>query len=208
MRDLPEIVRDLREAMQQQAAIVKRIEGLTGELEKHEAEAVASRASCPYGAIVEEWNRRCAARGCKRRNTAGELKAAMLRVWRKYPDLALWRAAFDAVGRSEWWTGGGGWQGTLESFLRPSHYGKFFDEGTGAVAAEPEQAGSNPAGAVPSLFVSAEDVIDELLADRRKPLPEGFPGADPREVRGRDDDEFGRRIALLREWLAGDWRFA
>lgn len=205
MKDPTEVAREFRETYQQAAAILKRLDDLVKVLEQEAAERGSSGAVVPYDEIVREWNARCAVHGMKRRNTAGELKAGILRVWRKYPNLDSWRAAFDAVARNSWWRGEGGWQGTLESFIRPVHYGKFFDEGLGAAA--PAASGTLAVGAGAPEEDPVEAEIDALLADKTRPLPSGFAGRDPREVRGKDDEEFLRRLEALKTYIAGDWRF-
>lgn len=210
MADLGELARELREALQQQQAVTTRLLGLCAALEKESIEKGQSGVLCPYDEIVAEWNARCGKVGMKRRNTAGELKVAILRIWRKYPNLDTWRAAFDACARNEWWRGDGGWKGNLESFVRPAHYGKFFDE---ALAAVPAAAPAASRGlALDGDGSSAVDKVDEeirlLLDDKARPLPSGILVADPREVRGKDDAEFVRRLDLLKDALAGDWRFS
>lgn len=206
MADFGALVRELREALQQQAAVTKRIEGLCSALERESIERGSSGTLAPYDEIVREWNERCATRGMKRRNTAGELKVAILRVWRKYPDLDLWRAAFDACARNDWWRGERGWQGSLESFVRPVHYGKFFDEGVGAATPTSRGDGGLAFGQDAPVGDLVEEEVSALLADRARPLPvTGVP--DPREVRGVDDAEFVRRLDVLKDALRLDFRF-
>lgn len=206
MADVGAIVTELQEALRQRAAIDARIEALVKGLGEEVAAEGASLSVVPYQAIVDEWNRRCASVGMMRRTTIGTLKAAALRVWRRYANLDLWKAAFDACARNDWWRGErGGWRGSLESFLRPAHYGNFFDQGLGA--AEPAPSGTVAVGASAPTVDAVEEEISALLDDRARPLPSGFKGPDPREVRGKDDAEFVRRLDLLKEWLAGDWRF-
>ena len=48
---------------------------------------------------------------------------------------------------------------------------------------------------------AVEGEISALLNDKTRPLPADFRGKDPREVRGKDDDEFIRRMLVLRDWL-------
>ncbi len=203
MRDLGELSRELREALQQQAAITARIETICRALEAESIEKGQSGTTVPYDEIVKEWNQRCATRGMKKRNTAGELKPAMLRVWRKYPDLQVWRAAFDACARNSWWRGEGGWQGTLESMLRPINYGKFFDEAVGAAPVNPSET-----LALGKDGDRVEEFLSEFLRDKAAEIPTGFKGKDPREVRGKDDAEFARRYDALRDFCRSDWRFA
>lgn len=208
MADLGELARELREALQQQQAVTERLLRLCAALEKESIEKGQSGVLVPYDAIVTEWNERCAARGMKRRNTAGELKPALLRIWRRWPSMDTWKAAFDACARNEWWTGSGGWRGNLESFVRPAHYGKFFDE---AVAAAPVSAPSADRGLAFPEHGEEGDLVEEeisaLLDDKKRPLP--ITGLlDPREVRGRDDAEFQRRLEVLTEAMRSDFRFA
>lgn len=208
MPDLGELVRELREALQQQQAVTERIARLTAALEKESVKEGSSGAVVPYEEIVREWNSRCAARGMKRRNTAGELRVPMLRVWRKYPSLDTWKAAFDACARNDWWRGERGWQGNLESFLRPAHYGTFFDE---ALAAAPATAPASNRGLALEEPIGEDKVeaeISLLMSDRARPLPSGITVKDPREVRGKDDEEFVRRYEALKDALSQDWRFA
>ena len=203
--DIGEIARELREALQQQQAITVRLLALCASLEAEAIEKGASGVSVPYDEIVKEWNARCASVGMKKRNTAGETKPAILRVWRKYPSMETWRAALDACARNEWWRGERGWQGTLESFLRPINYGKFFDEGLGAAEPAPSQR-ANIGG--PPVVDKVEEEIAALLDDKSRPLPFGIVVPDPRDVRGKDDQEFVRRRDRLKEALSEDWRFA
>ena len=203
MADLGELTRELREALQQQQAVTHRLTALVEALEAESIEQGSSGTECPYDEIVKEWNVRCAKVGMKKRNTAGELKRNMLVAWRKHPNLDTWRAAFDACARNKWWRGEGDWLGNLESFLRPKNYGKFFDEALSA--APPDDS------AAPSLLGEpdrVEDEIDRMLANKAMPLPSGFTGKDMREVRGKDDEEFVRRLEALRAWMRNDWRFA
>lgn len=208
MADVGSIARELREALQQQAAVAKRIDGLVAALERESIEQGSSGVLVPYDDLIREWNDRCAKVGMKRRNTAGELKPAMLRVWRKYPNLDSWKAAFDACARNKWWRGEGGWQGNLESFLRPSKYGQFFDEGLGSAAPAPAPSGGLAFGEDAPMIDKVDDEISALLADRARPLPSGIKVKDPREVRGKDDEEFVARLDALKDALAADWRFS
>lgn len=211
MAILTEALRELREATQQGKAVMERLSKALDSLAQVAAEqdpsAAAGGTLCPYDEIVKEWNARCAAVGMAPRNTPGTLKAKMLLLWRRYPSMDLWRAAFDACANNDWWKGGGGWRGNLESFLRASHSDKFFDEAIGAAA--PVTRVTLPSDASGRIAQgSVEEEIDELLRDPARPLPSGCPCADPREVRGKDEAEFVRRHDALAAWMATDWRFA
>ena len=204
MLDLGSLARELREALQQQAAVAHRLDKLCEKLEREALVTGASGTECPYESIVAEWNLRCAKVGMKKRNTPGETKHAMLVAWRKYPNLDTWRAALDACARNKWWRGEGDWLGNLESFLRPKNYSKFFDEALAAAAPSP---GDDPLTLLDE-GNRVEDEIDRMLANKSMPLPSGFNGRDPRDVRGKDDAEFQRRLAALQTWMENDWRYA
>lgn len=211
--DREALAQQFRELVQQHKALGAKMEAL-GLMLTQEAEVEGSSGGvCPYDEIVKEWNARCASVGCKRRNTPGELRARLLYRWRKNPNLDLWRAAFDAVARDDWWNGQrGGWRGTLESFLVPKHADRWFDEAAGAAAQSDPAAGplfaGNPyegGGAEPE---RVEAFLERFLSNPKEQMPQGFDGMDPRPCVAANPIEYRSRLAALREWLENDWRFA
>lgn len=198
--ELHDLVEAYEQTAQQLVALGQRALELAGKI-KRAAGGNARTTKCPYDAILAEWNERCAKRGMVRRNKIGVLQPKVLRVWKRYPNLDLWKAAFDACARNDFWRGERGWRGNLESFVRPQHYDKFFDV---ALVDSDEAA---PPGKEDAPFQTVEQRIDELLANPALPLPGDYEGKDPREVRGKDDAEFARRLRALREHLESDWRF-
>lgn len=199
-----ELVDRFRAGQQKIEALMHEQTRLVGHLTAQVASDTAKVSACPYSEIVAEWNERCAKVGMKRRQRAGVLQPKILRIWRQYPDLALWRAAFDACAQNEHWRGANGWRGTLESFLRPAHYDKFFDA---ALLEDPDIDFPAQGDEQGDLFDTVEHVIDRILSNASEPLPKGYKGEDPRDVRGKDDEEFLARMQALRAYLESDWRF-
>lgn len=198
MSRLEELAREIREVAQVVSAQAARLAQLIDALDREALESTGSTGNCPYDEILAEWNARCATVGMMPRRQAGVLKPKILRWWRKHPSLDLWRAAFDACSRNEHWAGKNGWRGSLESFLRTSHADRFFDQGLALGVTEPDE---QPLG------TTVDEEISRLLADPDRSLPVGFEGKDPREVRGKNDAEFMRRLQALQDYLENDWRF-
>lgn len=206
MPDLWALCRAVREALAQQEAITARLREVLGVIEAEVQQTGASASVVPYDEIVKEWNERCASVGMRRRNVAGELKQKMRACWLKHPSIEIWRGALSACAADDWWNGNRGqWRGALENFLVPKHFDRFVDEALASTAPAPGPLALDSERGLPADAVEREFMA--LLNDKTRPLPTGFTGPDPREVRGRDDEEFARRRDLLKDWMAGDWRF-
>lgn len=210
---LLQAVADLLNAAKALAAQAERVAHLlNSQLETAPDAPTSTAGRCPYDDIVKEWNSRCAAVGMKARIRVGELRARILTRWKQHPHLDIWRSAMDACARDDWWRGKSGtWKGNLESFLIPKHFDRFLDEALARNPA-PDEASSGPLfdhlpplqGGAP--IESAQAVLDRILQDPAEPLPQGFPGMDPRGAPA-GSPEHARRCLELLEYLRSDWRF-
>lgn len=206
-------VREAQALLAQVRALLARAEALLSagppEDRHHDlfGSVTTSRGAPPYEEILRLWNSTCAKVGMASRVRVGNLQSKILLAWRRYPDLEAWRLAFQECARSAWWRGEGGWRGSLDSFLRPTHYHRWFDHalGAGEQGERSDEAAANVQVEVtPGEFQSADEVLDEILTGER-PWPEGYTGLDPREAKG-NEREFHARSEALLAWLRTDWR--
>jgi hypothetical protein len=205
-------VREAMALLAQMRALLARAEALLGagtRVDPHHnlfGAVETSPEKPPYEEILRLWNSTCAKVGMAARTRLGNLQPKVLVAWRRYPDLGAWKLAFQECARSAWWRGEGGWRGSLDSFLRPSHYHRWFDTALGAGEQGERSDGESAKIEVsPGEFQAADEMLDEILTGARA-WPEGYTGLDPRQAKG-NEGEFHARSEALLAWLRTDWRF-
>lgn len=145
----------------------------------------------PFSGLVEIWNEIAIGHGLPQVARLTPDRRRLLIPWyRECGSLAVARAAMEAAGRAY-----GGMEGStrfgLWSLIRPSNRQKWISLGESAPPAE----GLFPVRDRARAHEQAEDVIEALWADPKRPLPKGYVGPDPR------DGDSGPATEALRDWL-------
>jgi hypothetical protein len=145
----------------------------------------------PFVAIIEIWNETAAAHGLPLVARLTPDRRRLLIPWyRECGSLPVARAAMEAAARAygsmETGTRYGLW-----SLVRPANRQKWISLGESA----PPSEGLFPIRDRARAHQQAEDVIEALWADQKKPLPTGYDGPDPRE------GDAGPATESLRAWL-------